>query len=164
VTDAGTILAYLADAVVVIGGVVALYLWLSGRFKRHEEAHLTADTGVALLLSDLATRNKQLKVPALEMVHQIAARETRVRPKVEAWEKAAIHGNPLTAAEVARRQQLTQQIQAGQALPVKELQELLDLLNRELAEAREAQAAAIVVVGIVLLIALVIAAIAAASS
>jgi hypothetical protein len=162
-TDLGTLLSYLADGVVVAGGLVAVYLWASGRFRRHDEAHLAADTGVALLLVDLADRNKDLRIPARTLIGQISQREKRVTPTIEAWEKDAIRGNPLTQAQVLRRQTLTNRLQAGQSVSPTELAELLNLLNVELKEAQDTAAAAVVVIGLVLLIALVIAAIAAAS-
>jgi len=150
-----------AGAAVVLA---AFARWISRHFRRHDEAHLQVDTGIALLLSDLVVRNKDLSIPARELIGQISAREDRVKTKVEAWEKAVAGGNPLTPAEIARRQELDRRMQQhGETLSVAELQDLLQLLNRELDDARATGAAVAVIIGIILLIALVVAALAIAS-
>jgi hypothetical protein len=136
----------IATTVGALAAVLAFLYVIYREQQRHAAQHTLLQPSLSMLLAWAAEDKPQRRIAADALVRSF---------------ERNIQGNPVTPAQIDRRQQLTQRMNAGQQLSTQELQDLLGILNEELSDAQAANA--IAAVGIIILIGLVIIAIAIAS-
>lgn len=153
VVDLSISIGDVASIIVVIGGFAGFAWWLNRKLENHTREHVAAATLLSLLVQEATARNSSFK-------NQMAGFDTLLR----AWEKKhAEAGNPITAEQAQRRQDLSARLQTGETLPYSDLMELQGILQEELADAQQTNADLVIVIALVFLIGLVVAAMALAA-
>lgn len=153
VVDLSISVGDIASLLVVVGAIVGFGIWVRRVFEGHDRQHVATTALVSLLVTEASEKSAKFK-----------AKISGFNVLLGAWEKQhAQAGNPITAAEAKRRQDLSGRLEKNETLTNQELVELQAILQKELADAQATNADLAVVIAILVILGVVVVAIALAA-